>query len=260
MATDAQQRSDSCTFIVTVALPPPPIPRISATTFVCFGDSMTEGLNPLALPRSIPNPPGSYPADLLALLAGRYSTQTFSVIDEGIGGEGVVAGMSRLSRVLASDHPDALLLLEGVNDLNEFGANGMPMVISGLRTMVRQARSPSVTVFLATLPPQRPGASRAFSSALVEPTNTQIRALALAEGAVLVDVYRDFNGQVDQLIGGDGLHPNASGYQRMAASFFAAIRDTLEVAQGPTIVGVSPRRQLSVAGTAPIRRLENVHR
>ena len=233
MATDAQDRADSCTFMVTVVPPPPPPPRISATTFVCFGDSISEGLDVLNQPRFIPNPPGSYPADLQTLLSARYTTQSVSVLDEGVGGETVADGSRRLSGVLTRNRPDALLLLEGVNDLNQLGASAIPTVASGLRSMVREARGRGVTVFLATLTPQRAGASRAFSFALVEPMNDQIRALAPAEGAVLVDLYRDFNGEAGLLIGADGLHPTVAGYQRIAESFFTALRQRLEVAQAP---------------------------
>ena len=226
--TDSLGRSDSCTFTVTVAPPIVVPPRVNATTFVCFGDSMTEGLNPLVLPRFIPNPPGSYPADLQALLSGRYTAQTVAVLDEGIGGEGVAAGLQRLPSVLSSDRPDLVLLLEGVNDLNGGGTKATPAVVSGLRSMVRLAHDRGVTVFLATLPPERAGASRAFAPEAIEPTNVQIRAMASTEGVFLVDLYRDFNGEVDVLLGADGLHPNAAGYRRMAESFFAAIRATLE--------------------------------
>jgi len=231
MATDAQERTDSCTFAVTVVLPPPPIPRISATTFVSFGDSISEGLDVLTQPRFIPNPPGSYPADLQTLLSARYTTQSISVLDEGIGGEAVADGSRRLPGVLTRDRPDALLLLEGVNDLNALGVTTIPNIESNLRTMVREARGRGITVFLATLTPQRAGGSRAFSVDLVEPTNARIRALAPAEGAVLVDLYRDFNGELSLLIGADGLHPTVAGYQRIAESFFAAIRQRLEVVQ-----------------------------
>jgi lysophospholipase L1-like esterase len=132
-----------------------------------------------------------------------------------------------------------VLLLEGVNDLNQLGADGMSVVINGLRNMVRQIRTYGVPVFLATIPPQRPGAMRALSPTLVAPTDDQIRTLAANEGAVLVDIYRDFNGDVVGLIGDDGLHPNAAGYQRMAESFVAAIRANLELAPAPTIVSTS---------------------
>jgi len=226
MVTDAQQRADSCTFSVNVA--PAPIPRLSVTTLVAFGDSMTEGSNVL-LPQAVPIPPGSYPGNLAALLVARYTTQTFTVLDEGVPGETVENGRLRLPRVLSSDRPGALLLLEGVNDLNGLGASAIPSVTSSLQGMVRAARASGAVVFWATLPPQRPGGSRAFAPTLIEPLNERIRALAPTEGAVLVDLYRDFNGEVNQLLQSDGLHPNAAGYQRMAQSFFTAIRGRLEV-------------------------------
>lgn len=229
-ATDAQLRTDSCTFNVTVVPPP----RVSATTYVCFGDSMTFGVGAESVaPRFVPSPPGSYPADLQTLLSGRYTTQTIAVLDEGISGERVDAGLRRLPRVLSSERPDALLLLEGVNDLNATDGKAQPSVVRALRDMVRLARAQGVTVFLATLPPERPGAPRAFAPGAIDPTNDQIRAMASAEGAVLVDLNRDFNGEVDLLLGPDGLHPNAAGYQRMADSFFRAIKATLEEPGAP---------------------------
>jgi len=242
MVTDSQQQADSCTFTVTVA--PAPVPRLSVTTFVAFGDSMTEGSNVL-LPLAVPIPPGSYPGDLSAMLTARYTTQTFTVLDEGVPGETVDTGRLRLPRVLSSDRPGALLLLEGVNDLNAFGASAIPSIASSLQGMVRAGRGSGAVVFWATLPPQRPGGSRAYAPTLIEPLNERIRVLAPTEGAVLVDLYRDFNGEVDQLLQADGLHPNAAGYQRMAQSFFTAIRGKLEVAtQTPAIVttGAAPDR------------------
>jgi acyl-CoA thioesterase-1 len=235
--TDAQQRAESCSFAVTVVLPPPPIPRLSLTNFVSFGDSMTAGdavIEGLSVPLSIPSPAGSYPADLLTLLTGRYPMQGLVVLDEGVSGETVAQGMSRLPRVLTSDRPGVVLLFEGVNDLNQSGAAAIPTVASGLQSMVRTARGNGAVVFLGTLLPQRPGLPRAYSPTLVEPMNDRIRSLAPAEGALLVDLYRDFAGQANTLIGSDGLHPNAAGYRQIATSFFNAIRSQLEVTQQPS--------------------------
>jgi lysophospholipase L1-like esterase len=260
--TDGQLHADACSFDVTVVAPPPPVPRLSGTNFVAFGDSMTEGLNQLSVPLSIPNPVGSYPADLLTMLSARYTAQKISVVDEGIGGETVAMGMQRLPGVLSADRPNALMLLEGVNDLNQFGAGAMPSVVTGLQSMVRTARGSGAIVFLATLPPQRPGGSRAYTPTLVEPMNDRIRNLAPSEGAILVDLYRDFNGQVDTLIGTDGLHPNAAGYQQMATSFFTAIRSQMEVAAQP-VSPVNVLVQRSVGRTAspvqPVRSASSAH-
>jgi lysophospholipase L1-like esterase len=223
--TDARQRTSSCSFNVVVSAPP----RVNGSVFDCFGDSLTEGLVMLSLPRSIPNPPNSYPADLQNLLSGRYTAQTPRVVDDGIGGERVQAGLARLPQVLSAERPDALLLLEGVNDLNSLGESAIPGVVEGLRSMIRIGRGRGITVFLGTLLPQRPGAPRAFAPTLIEPTNERLRAMAAEEGAVLVDLYRDFGGEAGALIASDGLHPTTAGYQQIADSFFAAIRGRLEM-------------------------------
>jgi lysophospholipase L1-like esterase len=138
-----------------------------------------------------------------------------------------------LPGVLSRDAPEALLLLEGVNDLNGSRDAAIPTVVNGLRSMVRLARGRGVVVFLGTLLPQRPGGFRAFAPGSIVPANDLIRDMAVAEGAVLVDLYQAFDGQTGTLLGPDGLHPNDAGYQRMAETFFTAIRARLEV---PVIV------------------------
>ena len=73
--------------------------------------------------------------------------------------------------------------------------------------------------------------------------------MAPAESAFLVDVYAALSTNVPAYIGGDGLHPTPAGYQRMAETFFDAIRQHLEVtatAQDRTLRLLSPpgrRRQ-----------------
>jgi lysophospholipase L1-like esterase len=59
--------------------------------------------------------------------------------------------------------------------------------------------------------------------------NAAIRALAASENAILVDLYPAFQGQVETLLTFDGLHPNETGYARMADVFFEVIRARLEV-------------------------------
>jgi lysophospholipase L1-like esterase len=232
-AVDAAVRASSCQFDVMVAPPPPPpTPRLSVTRFVAFGDSITEGTISL-----IPSPPQSYPFKLQNLLVARYTDQipAIRVLDEGIGGERVDAGLARLGAVLAADSPDVLLLVEGVNDLNSGGAAAMPAILNALRTMVRFARGRGIQVFVGTLLPQRPGASRAFAVGLIEPMNGQIRTMAAAEGAVLVDLYEGFGGSPDPWVGSDGLHPTEAGMGRIAELFFNTVRERLETAPVRTL-------------------------
>jgi lysophospholipase L1-like esterase len=233
-ATDARSRTDTCTFTVTVQAPP----QIAAVRFVAFGDSMSDGVlgfAPLAV--GDPGPPVGYAFKLRSLLAARYTGQEFSVTDEGVGGENIARGTARLPGVLSRDAPEVLLLLEGVNDLNGGRDAAIPGVVDGLRTMVRVARGQGIVVFLGTLLPQRPGGFRAFAPGSIVPANNLIRSMAVAEGAVLVDLYQTFDGQTDTLLGADGLHPNDAGYQKMAETFFTAIGARLEIPPTSSLSG-----------------------
>ncbi len=252
-AQDEKKQTASCGFQVTVTR----VPRISATRFVAFGDSMTEGfvqvcrtttltgldaiLEDMAFLSRVSElrPPGysavSYPVKLQSSLSARYAAQSITIINEGNGGETAALGALDLPRVLNADTPQALLLLEGVNDIHAgtpTQASAIPTVISSLRTMVQEGKRRGMTVFLGTLLPQRKGACRGYdwddNIEDVVAANTQIRSLASAEGVPLVDMYQAFSGQVDTLLGADGLHPSEAGYQKMADLFYAAITQRLE--------------------------------
>jgi len=215
-----------CTFSVTVEA----IPVLGATRFVAFGDSITEGKLATGEP-----PPVPYPADVMARLTARYTTQQFTVQNAGNGAETTSGGVGRLPGVLSATNAEALLLLEGVNDLAPGDASAISVVINNLRTMIQQARSRGVAVFLGTLLPEIPGGSRTGARLLIVPTNDQIRALAASQGVTLVDVYQAFSGMETVLIGGDGLHPTVAGYSMIAQTFFDAIRAKLEVTPTTTL-------------------------
>jgi lysophospholipase L1-like esterase len=238
-ARDAQQRSESCGFTVTVQR----IPTIEAIRFIAFGDSITygsvsscDGITPRVfdLKRDLPlllrsvNVPASYPAKLQTMLAARYISQSPVVLNEGQPSETVQDGLTRLPGVIGSDAPDVLLLQEGANNVNSRSVTQSEAVANGLRTMVAVARSRGIQVFLATLLPQRTGACRAYAPSLIAPTNDLIRGVAMTERATLVDLYEAFVGMESTLLGIDGLHPNEAGYDKMAQTFFSAIRQKLE--------------------------------
>jgi lysophospholipase L1-like esterase len=251
---DAQQQSASCTFSVTVTRPG----LLSATRFLAFGDSMTEGsltpcplrpdfrdssflLNDIRLIRAAVNVPTSYPAVLGGLLAGRYLTQSTAVTNVGLSGERVsdatfgtnAATLARLRSEMAAFSPHVVFLLEGVNDLNSNLLHPeitIPAVVQGLRDLAREARQRgALQVFIATLPPQEAGACRGYSAAQIPGANNQIRAMVTADQHVLVDIYAAFGGVPGPYIGVDGLHPNEMGYQKIAQAFLDTIRGRLEI-------------------------------
>ena len=237
VALDTQLRTNSCSFTVTVLLVAP-VPRLGATAYVAFGDSITEGKLGPAGYHGDDRFPDSYSGVLYNLLVQRYTSQTFEVFAAGFGGEctqgvGCLSyGVSRLPGVLNADVPQVLLLQEGANDLILGGAAAIPSLVSGLRTMIQEARRRGIVVFLGTLLPQRAGGLRAGNPALIPLANDQIRGLATSEGATLVDLYAAFGGSPDPWIDSDGLHATRAGYTKIAETFFTVIRSRLETPPG----------------------------
>jgi len=228
-ATDSRARANSCSFAITVR----PVPALTFTRFLAFGDSLTEG---------VINPPGAvfpneaYPLKLQGLLAQRYTRQSMTVINAGIAGEQAccdsqhsIGGRRRLPDVLSRQRPDVVLLMEGTNDLLE--TDGFARGISALEQMVVDARSRGTLVFIATIPPQRSGGvrNRGAVAALIPRFNDEIRALATRQSVTVVDVYAAILPDLQRLIGPDDLHLVPEGYTLIAQTFFDAIRAKLEV-------------------------------
>jgi len=235
-AVDAKSVTASCSFIVTVTAPP----RLSATTFLAFGDSITAGeitvqgegrIHIQTVQEAL-----SYPTDLRQSLVSRYSAQPIVVDNAGSLGETTDAGVVRLPVVLTSRY-GALLLLEGANDLaNQSSGAVRDHTLANIQAMVRLAKGRGVKVFLATLPPENPLACcprRGTGNILLPSYNDGLRGLAIAENVTSVDVFAAFNGDLTQL-GPDGLHPTAVGYQTIATTFFSAIKATLETPPATT--------------------------
>jgi lysophospholipase L1-like esterase len=228
----------SCGGDSPVAATPPtgaPRPRITMTRYVAFGDSMSDGILGLA-PFAVgdPGPSVGYAFKLKTLLQQQYPAQAITMTDEGVPSEKIIVGVARLPIVLSIDAPDVVMLFEGINDLNGLRDAAIPAVVDGLRLMVRTTKGRGMTPLVATFLPQRRGGQRAFAVNSIVPANDQVRAMAAAEGAGLVDLYQAFDGNVDTLIGPDGLHPTEAGYQKIAETFFNVIRSRFEQTGGGT--------------------------
>ena len=218
-AQDAIDQTASCDFGVTVR-----VPRISATTLVAFGDSLTLGFlrDP---PRLFLVPSLAYPAQLQEILREKYFVQDISVINEGLGGETAEKGRVRLRGVLDRRKPDVLLILEGANLIQFISPSENA---SDLRGMVRDAQLRGVSVFLATQPPitnvketDDPG-----RRAAIQALNVKIRSITAELAIPLVDLYTVMDGMT-HLFGSDGFHPNPDGYRFMAQVFFDKIMKRL---------------------------------
>ena len=240
--TDALQRADTCSFLVTVLNPP----KLATTSFLSFGDSITkgeDGQNSVSASVSIMSsrfhpavlfPPAQrYPEELQQSLVDRYTTQTPTVANQGNPGEAAAdrATLARFISLTSSRRYSVVLIMEGTNDLFDRDDRIVPFAIDGLRQMIRDAKGRGIRPYLATIPPMNPAACvpvcRGLAWSLVSGFNDSVRTLAATEGVTLVDVYQGFGGNL-ALLGPDGLHPAAEGYAKIADLFFTAIKQTLE--------------------------------
>ena len=224
IVTDALQQSNSCTFTVTIE-PRPPAPRLAITRIMAFGNSITQGVNGDDRTSFVPAP---YPSILQTALNARYYDQTVTVTSEGVGGEVTSMGLGRFPSALSADHPDLVLLEEGINEINPAVESAIAPMADNLRSMAKLAKAHGAQIFIATLLPERAGPPRNLTPSIIPAANNAIRTAAALEGVPVVDLYAGFGGGPDPYIGADGLHPNQSGYQRIADLFFDAIRARFE--------------------------------
>jgi lysophospholipase L1-like esterase len=239
-ATDSRGHQANCSFSVIVT----PVPRISATTFLALGDSLTEGKATSTILR-IPDYPGvpsghvfnergSYPEILEAKLTDRYRDQTITMIAYGLGSEKASDGKERLKSHWSEFNPDAVLLLEGLNDLTAPSTTtpqgmqrAIDQVLEALVDDIGFVRSRGAQAFLATLLPVAP--SNANISAAIPILNDRIRVLAAAQHIPLVDL----NAVVDQNeIGNLHPKPDSKAYEKMADEWLKAIVAKMEVPAG----------------------------
>ena len=235
---DAAEQSATCLFDVTITVPP--IPQLTRTRFLAFGDSMTAG--EISTPiggqgtggpnfKLIVVPAASYPMQLADALKARYTTQAASIVVQNFGlpGEWANDGARRLPGVLATNRPDVVLLMEGYNDIGSQLPVQTNAAVVALDAMAKEVRNRGARVMLATLPPPRPGGTHSLPTKVVTDFNAWVRSIAQGEGAILVDLYAGMSTDVTRYIGVDGLHPTEAGYARMAELFHIAIRANLEV-------------------------------
>lgn len=232
-----------------------PIGSNLPTTYMGFGDSITVGDGS--------SDGNGYRVRLQTMLAAYFGQAT--VIDQGVGGSQTRFGARRLVETLSQVKPAYTLIQYGTNDYSNpqcsVGGPDPPCPsVNNLRIMVRDVRAAQSLPFLATIIPTDPAIDAPERNQWVSDLNDRIRAAALEEGAVLVDLEAAFlaSGNPSGLYS-DFLHPNDGGYEIMAQAFFRAITQgdvppaatmTLDRTRppltpaGPDFVpGAEPRRQ-----------------
>jgi lysophospholipase L1-like esterase len=262
-ATDALQRTSPCSFTITVSAAVPP--KLTVTRFVSFGDSITAGedgvdggpnTNYLCVPKVAPTGgirqrvilpvAQTYPGQLQAQLSARYTTQSPTVLNRGCPGESVAAPTgdtrTRFDAIVGTGQYDVVLIMEGSNDLyTPMWTDPVTQAANAIRFLVTDAKASGVRPLLATIPPMNPAGRRGNGAMLVPALNDRIYQVGAAENLAIVDVYAAFNGNLS-LIGDDGLHPTAAGYQVIAKAFADAIKSSLEVKTTTLVPSIRRRR------------------
>src|SRR5436190_22968363 len=106
--------------------------RLSRTRFMAFGDSLTAGevtapivvtidpdLPTTTISKQVVVPGASYPTQLHAMLEARYASQAsaIAVANAGVAAENLFRAVSRFEDALIENHPEAVLIMHGRNNL-----------------------------------------------------------------------------------------------------------------------------------------------
>jgi len=150
-----------------------------------------------------------------------YGGKVFDPDHEGHWGWTVDALLNGMNTWLPNYTPDVVLLNAGTNDLRlghsvASTVNELKQVISKIR-----GKNPNVKVLLSNLTPK----TNPESNIREKPLNDQIPGIASSmtsaqSPVIFVDLASSFNASTDTF---DGVHPNASGEEKMAQRWFAAL-------------------------------------
>lgn len=214
---------------------------LGATRFMAFGDSITWGqISSFDGSILFDQLPGTeYPVQFDNQLESAFPSQNFTVTNEGVPGEWALQAISsgRFAQRMAAQRPQVLLLLDGINDLNN--AQSTTATVAYLQQMVELARLYNTTVFIGTMfqtcVSDNNGVIRQNAADRIVGFNNAVKAMAAGrQNVYVVDLYTVFgnncgpNGGIG-ILGGDGLHPNPSGYSVMATAFANAVRSVFTV-------------------------------
>jgi lysophospholipase L1-like esterase len=214
----------------TVQPPPaqsyPPLynPGLDENAYICFGDSITYGY----IDR-LPTPLLGYPPRLEIILNKNFGPHR--ALNRGVGGEYTVQGIIRIGQVLTADRARYILIMEGTNDVITDGLS-MDTSAFNLGEMVRICLDAGVFPVIATILPRLDWVGEMpFYRNRILTLNDKIRQIAASSAVPLIDMYTIFDtypvadGGLTALLSNDLKHPSEKGYQFMAETWFAEIRN-----------------------------------
>ncbi|MFH1601720.1 MAG: GDSL-type esterase/lipase family protein [Candidatus Shapirobacteria bacterium] len=191
-----------------------PVLAINQTVIACLGDSITYGAGAPANK--------SYPSQLQSLLGSSYK-----VINRGQSGWTADQVLANTDAWLAQDKPDIVIIMLGVNDMRK---NQKPAAVrQEIQNIVNKAKAYGAKVILSAVTPNL--GDPKCDTLCMKPLVDELRLNIAREdyytqnpwAGLLLDAG-DYAKGGNPILFGDALHPNASGYKRIALSFEATVK------------------------------------
>ncbi len=179
---------------------------------VFLGDSITDGWK---LQQSFPGKP---------------------YVNRGISGQTTPQMLVRMFPDVIKLQPSAMILLAGTNDVaRNTGPATLAQIADNIQAITELAQAHGIKVILSSVLPVSDYTARKQIDkrppADILKLNDWLRAYAAKVNAIYADYFKavvDDKGMLRDGISGDGLHPNAQGYEVMAPVAEAAIRSALK--------------------------------
>jgi lysophospholipase L1-like esterase len=171
--------------------------------------------------------------DFVGTLNQQGCPQAHDGDNEGHGGELVtnVANQNLLPGRLAATHPDIVVMHFGTNDV--WSSIGPDRILAAYTKLVQQMRAsnPGMKILVAQLIPMSPSGCTGCAQRVVA-LNARIpgwaRATSTSRSPVtVVDQWTGFSTATDTY---DGVHPSASGNEKIAARWYPALTSALDQA------------------------------
>ncbi len=182
------------------------------------GDSITQGVPyRYSSGNGCTNCGGYQPK--LELLIDAQSWSAGTVYNYGVAGEWSSTGAGKIPGIISSINPDYVMFMEGTNDL---GFSVSPYTVRArVEIAVNNTIAGGKIPIIGTLLPDTRGGSNAAKQ--IPLTNELIRAMLVEKGVQLAELYyaTSFSGWASLMP--DGLHPDHSGYQLMANTWYSAL-------------------------------------
>jgi acyl-CoA thioesterase I len=155
-----------------------------------------------------------------------YDTTTPS-INFGVSGQTTPQMLARFNNEVVASAPGIVVILGGINDLWLYGPSGTN--IDSIKAMAAAATAANIKVILCSVMPSD-FLNQQFALSDIEAFNQQLIQLAKDNGYLYADYYDEFltpDGQADNSLLNNGLHPNAAGYAKMWAVLKPLIAEDL---------------------------------